>query len=263
MDHEQSQKDRVRAQFGASSDAYATSDVHARGESLDVLLANIECQSDWLAVDIATGAGHTALAFAPAVQSMIASDITEPMLTKTMELANQYTIENLSTCIADAEVLPFDDQSVDLLLCRLAFHHFPNPTQAISEMARVARPGAILGFTDNFCVSDQAAAAAYNHFEQTRDPSHVEVYPRDQLVAWFSQAGFQLEFEQCLTKEFAFRPWADRQHCSKATQQDLLQQLDQLADIAASFLKPRTNGNETFFTLHEIVLVGRKSQPSA
>ncbi len=74
------QKDRVKRQFGRSATDYATSDVHARGESLDVLLDLVEPISTWQMLDVATGAGHTALAFAPMVAKVIASDLTQEML---------------------------------------------------------------------------------------------------------------------------------------------------------------------------------------
>ena len=55
-------KTKVQAQFGAASDAYATSTVHAKGESLKILTDLITPQPDWVMLDVATAAGHTALA---------------------------------------------------------------------------------------------------------------------------------------------------------------------------------------------------------
>ena len=124
-------KAKVQAQFGASSDAYAISDIHAKGESLAILLELVQPQPDWQAVDVATGAGHTALAFAPYVARVVATDLTAEMLAKTAELAAARGLTNVETKPADAEALPFDDASFDLVTCRLAFHHFPNPRQAI------------------------------------------------------------------------------------------------------------------------------------
>jgi ubiquinone/menaquinone biosynthesis C-methylase UbiE len=122
----------VKQQFGASSRAYATSDIHARGESLDILLAEIKPQPDWTALDVATGAGHTALAVAPLVKHVVAYDLTEEMLETAAELAARRSLTNLETRLGDAESLPFGDRSFDLVTCRLAFHHFPNPTRAFA-----------------------------------------------------------------------------------------------------------------------------------
>ena len=57
------QKSKVQAQFGPAAEGYATSSVHAKGESLEILAGLIEPQPDWQALDVATGAGHTAILF--------------------------------------------------------------------------------------------------------------------------------------------------------------------------------------------------------
>ena len=67
----------VRSQFGASALDYATSEVHAKGESLARILELAAPQQTWQVLDVATGAGHMAAAFAPHVANVIASDITD------------------------------------------------------------------------------------------------------------------------------------------------------------------------------------------
>lgn len=44
----------------------------------------------------------------------------------------------------NAERMSFADQSVDFVLCKEAYHHFPRPPVALYEMLRVARKGAVL-----------------------------------------------------------------------------------------------------------------------
>ena len=41
----------------------------------------------------------------------------------------------------DATILPFKPASFDKLLSTNAFHHYPNPAEALREMRRVLRPG--------------------------------------------------------------------------------------------------------------------------
>src|SRR2546426_10530938 len=120
-------KDRVQAQFGAAAEAYVTSDVHARGESLGILLAEVQPQAHWEALDVATGAGHCALAFAARVRRVVALDLTGPMLETAARLAAERGLANLETRTGDAEALPFPESAFDVVTCRLAFHHFPRP----------------------------------------------------------------------------------------------------------------------------------------
>lgn len=254
-------KAKVQTQFGASSDAYATSDIHARGESLAVLLNLVQPQSDWQSLDVATGAGHTALAFASHVAQVMATDLTAEMLTKTAELAAQRGLANVSTRSADAESLPFDDASFNLVTCRLAFHHFPNPRQALAEFARVLKPGGLVGLTDNITVPDKPAAGYYNAYEKLRDPSHHWVYPLARLQAMFEEAGLAVEqVSPTLTKEFEFHEWADRQHVSPEDKEKLLEMMRHIPEALQPLFAPRWVEGTMYFSLWEVVLVARKVQ---
>jgi arsenite methyltransferase len=50
--------------------------------------------------------------------------------------------------VADAEALPFDDASVDGVLCECALCTFPDKPVAVREIARVLRPGGRLALAD-------------------------------------------------------------------------------------------------------------------
>jgi ubiquinone/menaquinone biosynthesis C-methylase UbiE len=248
-------KARAQAQFGAATDGYAISDIHARGESLGVLIELVKPQRNWHMLDIATGAGHTALTFAPHVARVTATDLTEAMLAKTAELATARDIANIEIKTADAEALPFDEATFDLVTCRLAFHHFPNSRQALNEFARVLKPGGVLGFTDNITVPNKQAAGYYNAYEKLRDPSHHWVYPLVRLQAMLEKTGFKIEATQELSKEFEFHNWADRQHVSEANKEKLLEMMRHIPEALQPLFAPRWADGTMYFSLHEAVIV--------
>ena len=100
-------------------------------------------------LDVATGAGHTALAFAPHVAKVTATDITEEMLGETRKLAKARGLTNVKALTAKAEDLPFPDANFDLVVCRLAAHHFRKIGGFVSEAFRVLMPGGMIGIVDN------------------------------------------------------------------------------------------------------------------
>ena len=252
------QKAKVKAQFGGSAEGYATSDVHAKGESLEVLFNLVKPQPEWYALDVATGAGHTAMMFAPHVARIVASDLTEQMLEKTAQLAAERGLTNLETHLADAEALPFDDNMFDLVTCRIAFHHFPNPHKALSEIVRVLKPGGLFGFTDNVTVPEKQAAGYYNAYEKLRDPSHHWVYPQVRLVSMLEKVGLKVEAtSDTLIKELEFHKWADRQNVSDANKEKLLDMMRNIPDALQPLFAPRWADGTMYFTLHEVVLVAR------
>jgi len=251
-------KDLVRSQFGRSAAAYATNDVHARGDSLGILVDLVRPAPEWNALDVATGAGHTALAMAEHVAHVVATDLTAEMLAETARLARERGLANLETKPADAESLPFRDASFELVTCRLAFHHFTKPETAVREFARVLAPGGILGFADNIAVEDAEGAAAYNAYEKLRDPSHHEVLPLSRLIALFEREGLHVEATRSFSKEFLFEPWADRMHVSAPDKARLLDMLRTLPATARPLLAPRFADGGAYFSLWEAVLVARR-----
>ena len=113
-------KSLVQEQFGATARTYLTSKPHAQGKSLDRLIALTKPQRDWRVLDIATGGGHVAYAFAPHVGRVWATDITPEMVEQVRKEATKRGLANLRAGFSKAEAMSFDDASFDLVTCRIA-----------------------------------------------------------------------------------------------------------------------------------------------
>src|SRR5262249_529969 len=114
----------VQEQFGRNAAGYLTSKPHAQGKSLDLLVALTKPQSDWRGLDVATGGGHLAYAFAPHVARVWATDITPEMVEQVRKEAAKRGLANFRAGFSKAEAMSFDDASFDLVTCRIAPHHF-------------------------------------------------------------------------------------------------------------------------------------------
>lgn len=261
----------VERQFGPSARAYAECEVHRSGRSLARLVELAEPQPHWRALDIATGAGHTALAFAPHVADVVATDITPEMLAETGALARERGVGNLTTAIADAAALPLDDASVDLVSCRLAAHHFSSIRDFVVEAARVLRPGGRLAVVDNvppdletvpgLAEADVAdAEEAYHQFEVMRDPSHAQALSRLQWLVVITSAGLLPRHGELIEKEMAFTPWVERMRCAPSTV-ERLRALATAATPLGRFLKVRDGDGDLHLTLREFIVIAEKPDP--
>lgn len=249
---------RIQQQFGANAAKYVTSNIHARGASLARLVELVAPQPAWRVLDVSTGAGHTALAFAPRVLRVTAVDLTPQMLDAARRLATERHITNIEFQPADAHSLPFPDDTFDLVTNRLAFHHYTDPRKALAEMARVRKPGGRVALSDNIVPPDKVTAGHINHWEQLRDPSHHWAYPLARLEAMFAAAGLRVEHAETLTKELEFDPWADRMGASPELKTKLRQWLRDAPAPVQEWLTPRQDGERLFFALHEAILFARK-----
>lgn len=259
--------ERVTAQFGAAAPAYTASKVHADPAALRQVVELAQPAPTDRALDIATGAGHTALALAPHVAAVVAYDMTEPMLRETARNAAARGLANVTTEQGIAEALPFADASFDIVTSRQAPHHFADIRAAIREMARVARPGARIVIVDSSSPEDPALAAAWNHIEKLRDPSHVRNYSASQWRAMLSDAGLRVAFEE---SGFAsedggpmdFAAWVRRMHTSPESVAELTRLFREASPALAAALRieiaPNTTGGAIFFRVPLITLAAAK-----
>ncbi|GIX48955.1 MAG: hypothetical protein KatS3mg131_3166 [Candidatus Tectimicrobiota bacterium] len=255
-------KNRVQASFGPHARAYTTSAVHARGTSLARLVQLVAPQGHERVLDIATGAGHTALAFAPHVAYVVGLDLTRPMLGEARWLAHQRGLGNVGFCQGDAEHLPFADASFAVVTCRIAPHHFPDVARALREMARVCAPGGRVALADNVMPEDTAAAAYINDFEALRDPSHHWAYSLSDWRQLLQAAGLILEAEEVLVKTMNFADWVARLAVSREVVEELRQRLFNAPAASRAYLRPRVEGQEAYFELTEGLFVARKAERS-
>ncbi|MEZ5850857.1 MAG: class I SAM-dependent methyltransferase [Hyphomicrobiaceae bacterium] len=262
-------KELVQQQFGANAAAYLTSTVHAKGASLQRLVELVKPQAGWVALDVATGAGHTAAVFAPHVSRAVASDLTPQMLEQVEHLARERGLANMETAIADAEDLPFDDASFDLVTCRIAPHHFPNVALFLSETFRVLKPGGIFALVDNVSPDEETtpgfskaelrdAAIGYNAFEKIRDPSHGRALATAEWIELIADTGFDLTHREHAPKAMDFASWCKTMQVPADTVTHLRAMLEDASPALKAFLKPTEQDGKIGFMLDELIAIARK-----
>ena len=101
------------------------------------------------ALEIGSGTGYFALNLlrAGVIGHATATDISPGMLATLRDNAERLGIaDRVETEVVDAERLPFDDESFDLVFGHAVLHHLPDLDQAFSEFRRVLKPGGTLFF---------------------------------------------------------------------------------------------------------------------
>jgi ubiquinone/menaquinone biosynthesis C-methylase UbiE len=89
-------------------------------------------------LEVAVGTGKN-LPYYPGGCRIIALDLSREMLAIAQKRALKLPVD-VSFLLADAEALPFSDESFDTVVSSLSTCTFPDPVAALKEMARVCRP---------------------------------------------------------------------------------------------------------------------------
>jgi len=178
----------VTDRWSAHAQAYRESEAHRFGGDLDLLV-------DWAtgrtALDVATGGGHVARRLREAGFDVVTVDPAPGMQ---------------PDVISRAEHLPFADGSFDVVVTRIAPHHFVDVREALREMARVS--GDLVLIVDNLYRCDVVEEA-----ERLRDPTHVRNYTEAYWREFFDQAGLEVEAVELLETEIDVDAWLARAGC--------------------------------------------------
>ncbi|HEY0277251.1 MAG TPA: class I SAM-dependent methyltransferase [Solirubrobacterales bacterium] len=100
------------------------------------------------ALEIGSGTGYFSLNLMQQglIGRLTATDISPGMLSQLASTAASLGLDDVTTLVTEAETLPFDDESFDLVLGHAVLHHIPDLDRAFSEFKRVLRPGGRIVF---------------------------------------------------------------------------------------------------------------------
>jgi SAM-dependent methyltransferase len=209
--------------WSGRAEGYRTAVEQREGEDLDLIAA--WCEGAETVLDVATGGGHVARRLRHEGHDVITCDPAPGMH---------------PDVICRAEDLPFAESSFDVVVTRIAPHHFADVDVAIAAMARVARKVVIV--EDTLYTSEDVEAA-----EKLRDPTHVRSYSEAEWRAFLERAGLTVEEVQRVEKTHPFDAWLARTGCDGPD-----------AERVRELLAPQTSADGTAWTDTKILLRASK-----
>ena len=183
-------------QFDERAGQYGKSHILADVADVDKAVSELKLRPGTMALDVATGGGHTAIYLAEKGFNVTASDISTAML----EHARKLSVEKGLTIDFrehPAEKLPYADNSLGLITCRMAAHHFSSPETFIRESTRVMKTYGYLVLIDGTVPDDHVEAHEWmDTLERLRDPSHVRFVTPNLWKRWCQLCGLTVTKSQ-------------------------------------------------------------------
>jgi SAM-dependent methyltransferase len=209
------------------AELYRTSVTHATGEDLDAVVELCNPHEGVKILDVATGGGHVARRLREEGAQVVTADASPGMQ---------------PDVVTRAEHLPFADGSFDVVVTRIAAHHFEDLGQAVGEMARVTNR--VLVIEDMLYRTEEEQEA-----EKLRDPTHVRSLSADEWRDLVVDAGLEVEQELFFSKTHDFGEWLARTGCEGDD-----------AQCVRELLAPFSSDDGRTWSNDYIVMKGRKSQ---
>lgn len=173
------------------AEAYRQSPGHREGADLDRVVEWCEPAEGVKALDVATGGGHVARRLRELGAEVVTLDPSPGMQ---------------ADVLAPAEHIPFDDGAFDVVVTRIAPHHFEDIGTAVAELERVSNRLVVVEDT-------LYSSEAHEQAEKLRDPTHVRNYTEDEWRDFLTEAGLEVEQVECFEKEHPLEDWLARTGC--------------------------------------------------
>lgn len=238
--------DVIRREFSKQAASFGAPELTLSSqEYLTWVVGVLPLRRNFSVLDVAAGTAHLGRAIAPHVQQVVAFDMTPEMLAEGRQEAARSGLANISFEQGDAAFLPYGDDTFDMVVSRLALHHFKEPEIQVREMARVCKVGHVVGVIDLLSPSDESLVAPYNRLERLRDPSHTVALTGEQLVKTLERSGLHVSSADTRDIEVDFVRWVEMTGVDQQTQLAIRGELErEIAGDEKTGMRPFMTGKQ-------------------
>ena len=227
-------------------------------EYLEHIVSCVNPQKLDTVLEVAAGTCICGRSLAPFVKNVTCLDMTSAMLAVGKEETEKQGLCNMDFVQGDAEKLPFSDNSFDIVISRLAFHHFPNPKRCFSEMARVLKTGGKLVLID-MEAAEEALRNMEDEIETLRDPSHMRNLSKEEFSEMFRENYLTITTMDCTELPVSLSAWLALTNTPAEISTDISKRLED--DIKGGHLtgfQPYMKNEEIYFNHRWLMIIGVK-----
>ena len=248
--------DMVQQSFRKQADKFAVYHM-SKAEYTDYLIRKIGATGNEHALEVAAGTCICGRALAPFVKDITCLDLTEEMLIHGKKLAEESQINNIHFQTGNAEELPYEDETFDLVMTRLSFHHFLNPDKPFQEMRRVLKKGGKLVVWD-MEAAKESLRVVDDKIEQMRDPSHTRILSREEFEKMFEK-DFVLQCEESTLVPVNLKSWMELTDTPENMQTEITGLMkDELSGGSKTGFSPYIKDGQIMFDHRWLLLIGIK-----
>ena len=232
--------------------------IFSKKEYLDYIVASVNPDKEDVMLEAAAGTCAVSRAFAPYVKTVVSMDGTPVMLETGRKQAYKEGHRNIIFTKGFVEDIPFLDGFFDIVISRLAFHHFTDPNAAFHEMARVVKPGGRLVLVD-MAATPEPDRTVRDEFEILRDPSHVRNLSEEEMVDLFKGENLSIEVHSSKTIPQDLEGWMDVTHTPEDVRKVIRTAMEtELSGGKKTGFAPYRKENGIGFDHKWILITGRK-----
>ena len=133
--------------YNLAADGYDKKEAYLNSFEKGNVLKLLGDIKDKMILDIGAGTGRVSVPLAKAGAKVTALDVSEEMLRQVQGKSKKGKVV-IETVVGDAESLPFEDNSFDMVVAGFLIVHLKDPTRFLDEAYRVLKDGGVLLVTN-------------------------------------------------------------------------------------------------------------------
>ncbi len=209
-------------------------------------------------LEAAAGTCACGRSIAPYVAEVTCLDTTEAMLNIGRTEAQKAGLTNMHFVDGLVEDIPFAKETFDIVLSRLAFHHFAGIEKPFAEMARVLKTGGKLVVID-MEAAEEALREREDELERLRDFSHVKNRSAAEFLALYEKHGFTVIKEESTKISVSLDAWLDLTKTAETERQIITKALlEEIQGGEKTGFAPYLEDGKIYFWQRWILFIGIK-----
>lgn len=171
-------------------------------------------------LEVAAGICACGRALAPLAGNVVCLDMTPAMLSVGKAEAEKANLSKYDVCTGRCYGASVLDNSFDIVLSRLAFHHF----SIQSNVCRVLKPNGKLVLID-LEAAEESLRNTEDKIERLRVPSHMRNLSREEMLALYQTHDLPVECCEAV-KPAVLQKWLDHTQTPQEVQMDIVRQME-------------------------------------
>ena len=251
--------DKIRESFTLQAKNFESGNMNfSKKDYLAHTVAALHLQGHEKVLDAASGTCANGRSIAPFAAHVTCLDATEAMLDVGKEAARSEGLTNMDFRIGLVENMPFEGETFDVVISRLAFHHFAGMEKPFSEMTRVLKRRGTLAVIDMEAAPEELRERE-DTLEILRDPSHVKNRSLPEFLSLYKKYGFTVVKEEHTPIRVSLEAWLDLTKTKEESRRTIKKALEEeLQGGPKTGFAPFEKEGSLYFTQRWLLLVGMK-----
>lgn len=251
--------DKVKESFQIQAEGFENPDMNfSKEEFLDYTVKAIKPSQGDKVLEAACGTCVCGRSMIELVDSVTCLDATRAMLDVGEREAKKRKLTKMTFIQGMVEDMPFLDETFDIVISRLGFHHFDEIEKPFKEMKRVLKKGGRLVIIDMEAASEEDRRDQ-DRLERMRDFSHVKNISKREFIKLYEENNFIISKNETSDISVSLEAWMKLTDTSEDLARKIRGKMrDDISGKIKTGFNPYLKEDEIYFWQKWLLIIGEK-----